>query len=32
MKVKDHYNKECANILSDKIKPLFPKFNDVDFI
>ena len=31
MKVKDYYNKDCAKYLSDKIKPLFPKFNEKDF-
>jgi 3-methyladenine DNA glycosylase AlkC len=32
MKVKEYYNKDCAKLLSEKIKPLFPKFNDKDFI
>jgi hypothetical protein len=32
MKVKDYYNKDCAKLLSEKIKPIFPKFNDKDFI
>jgi 3-methyladenine DNA glycosylase AlkC len=32
MKVKGYYNKDCAKLLSGKIKPLFPKFNDKDFI
>jgi 3-methyladenine DNA glycosylase AlkC len=32
MKVKDYYNKDCAKLLSDKIKPVFPKFCEKDFI
>jgi hypothetical protein len=32
MKVKDYYNADCAKLLSDKIKPIFPKFNEKDFI
>jgi len=32
MKVKDYYNKDCAKLLSGKIKPLRPNFNDRDFI
>ena len=32
MKVKDHYNKDCAKLLSEKIKPSAPEFNDKDFV
>ena len=32
MKFKEYYNKECAKILSQKIKPILPNFNDKDFI
>jgi 3-methyladenine DNA glycosylase AlkC len=32
MKFKDYYNKDCAKLLSGKIKPVFPQFNDKDFI
>ena len=32
MKIKDHYNKDCAKLLSEKIKPSFQKFNDKDFV
>ena len=32
MKFKEYYNKECAKILSQKIKPISSNFNDKDFI
>lgn len=32
MKFKDYYNKDCAKLLSQKIKVLLPKFNSQDFI
>jgi 3-methyladenine DNA glycosylase AlkC len=32
MKVKDYYNGDCAKLLSDKIKTIFPNFNGKQFI
>ena len=32
MKVKDYYNKDCAKLLSNKIRILLPEFNEKDFI
>ncbi|GMO38426.1 MAG: DNA alkylation repair protein [Termitinemataceae bacterium] len=32
MKVKDHYNADCAKLLSQKIKTVFPDFNEKVFI
>jgi 3-methyladenine DNA glycosylase AlkC len=32
MKFKDYYNKDCAKLLADKIKVVFPAFNDKEFI
>ena len=32
MKVKDHYNADCAKVLSQKIKTVFPEFNEKEFI
>jgi len=32
MKVKDHYNADCAKILSQKIKTVFPEFKEKQFI
>ena len=32
MKFKEYYNKECAKLLSQKIKTIFSDYNDKDFI
>ena len=32
MKVKDYYNADCAKLLSQKIKIMFPKFQEKEFI
>jgi hypothetical protein len=32
MKVKDYYNADCAELLSQKIKTIFPEFHEKEFI
>jgi 3-methyladenine DNA glycosylase AlkC len=32
MKVKDYYNSDCAQLLTDKIKAIYPDFNGKQFI
>ena len=32
MKVKDHYDADCAKLLSQKIKTVFPEFNEKQFV
>ncbi|GHS93620.1 hypothetical protein AGMMS50239_25720 [Bacteroidia bacterium] len=32
MKVKDYYNADCAKLLSQKIRMVFPDFNEKAFI